>query len=198
RTVPLPRKIRDAQEEAGIAERCVATDGADAPLELCDATVDATIYSSPRIEAGGGDAAPVNGVGPGVVGFTDDRLDCETMPIDDWVYAGQTFSDVFTSAQQDTLRGAFPTGVCDYSRPGNGFQAALTWLRYQDSAGAVVYGGVPMGPPPVSVYFAPTRTAPSPTAARDGLPATGGDPRLPVLAALLLAGFLLRSVTRPA
>ena len=32
-------------------------------------TVDATLFSSPRIEAGGGDPAPVNGTGPGTVGF---------------------------------------------------------------------------------------------------------------------------------
>jgi hypothetical protein len=77
-------------QDAGVAERCVAANGQDAPLTLCDVTVDATIFSSPRIEAGGGDQAPVNGVGPAKVGFTDDRLACETMPIEQFVYAGKT------------------------------------------------------------------------------------------------------------
>jgi hypothetical protein len=40
RDVPLSQKIIDAKQEAGITERCVAADGEDAPLELCDGTVD--------------------------------------------------------------------------------------------------------------------------------------------------------------
>ena len=192
----LPDKIIAAKGPAGVAERCVAADGADAPLSLCDATVDATLFSSPRIEAGGGDQAPVNGVGEAVVGFTDDRLDCDTMPLDDFVYAGAAFADVFTADQQAALRAAFPSGVCDYSKPGKGFQAAVPWLRYQDAAGDVVYGGVPMGAPPLSVYFGPTRSG-APAAAPGGtLPATGGGAQLPLLASglVLLALALLAGV----
>jgi hypothetical protein len=134
RAVPLAQKVIDAK--ADVAERCVGVEGLDVPLEVCDATVDPTIFSSPRIEAGGGDE---------VVGFTDDRLDCQTMAIEDHSYAGRSFSDVFTPAQQEALKKAFPTGVCDYSKPGVGFQDAVTWLTYQDASGAVVYGGTPMG-----------------------------------------------------
>ena len=125
RDVPLPMKIMDTKRAAGVTERCVAADGIDAPLSLCDATVDPTVFSSPRIEAGGRDQAPVNGVGPENVGFTDDRLDCQLIPIEQFVYAGKKFSDVFTADQQATLREAFPTGVCDYSKPGTGFQVAV-------------------------------------------------------------------------
>ena len=153
RDVPLPQKISEAKAEAGIVERCVAAGGTDAPLELCDATVDPTIFSSPRIEAGGGDAALVNGVGPEVVGFTDDRLDCETMPIEDFVYAGQSFSDVFSGAQQDALRQAFPTGVCDYSKPPVGQQSSIPWITFADGP-----GGRPLGDPPTSQ--GPPATAP--------------------------------------
>lgn len=192
RDVPLADKIIDAKDEAGVAERCVAAGGADAPLELCDVTVDATIFSSPRIEAGGGDPALVNGTGPGTVGFTDDRLDCQTMPIEDFVYAGESFTDVFSAEQQATLRDAFPTGVCDYSKPGNGFQAAVTWLRYQDAAGATVFGGEPMGAPPVSVYFAPVGgSAPVDARTTPILPATGGGAPFALVAALLLGGFVV-------
>jgi hypothetical protein len=154
RSVPLAEKVIAARAAAGIDERCVAANGIDAPLTLCDATVDPTVFSSPRIEAGGGDQAPVNGVGPATVGFTDDRLDCELMPIEDFVYAGKTFAEVFTAEQQMALKGAFPTGVCDYSQPGNGFQAAETWLTYQDAEGGVVAGGAPLGEPPLSVASA--------------------------------------------
>ena len=164
----------------------MSAEGVDAPLTLCDTTVDATLFSSPRIEAGGGDQAPVNGVGPEVVGFTDDRLDCETMPIDDFVYARRGFDDVFTDAQQAALRATYPTGVCDYSKRGTGFQAAVPWLRYQDDAGAVVYGGAPMGDPPLSIYFGPVAT----TGSTGGtLPATGGR-LVPVAAVTLLVAAL--------
>jgi hypothetical protein len=180
---PLARKIVAAKTKAGIARRCVAANGVDAPLDLCKTTVGATLFSSPRIEAGGGDEAPINGVGPKAVGFTDDRLDCQTMPIEKYPYAGRKFADVFTAAQQATLKKAFPTGVCDYSKPGRAFQAAVAWLRYQDAAGKVVYGGTAMGGAPMSVYFSP---AGQPAAPAVGALPTTGLPQQPGLAALAL------------
>jgi hypothetical protein len=48
------------------------------------------------------------------------------------------------------LRKAFPTGVCDYSRPGVGQRGAIGWLTFQDAKGKVVYGGTPLGPAPRS------------------------------------------------
>jgi hypothetical protein len=146
RDVPLAQKVVDAKKTAGVAQRCVAANGADAPLPLCRSTVDATLFSSPRIEAGGGDP---------VVGFTDDRLDCELTPLETSTYAGRSFAQVFTPAQQELMKQAFPTGVCDYTKPGKGFQAATTWLTYQDDDGAVVYGGTPLGDAPRSVPFGP-------------------------------------------
>ena len=199
RPVTLAQKIIDARSVAGVTDRCVGASGADAPPALCDATVDATIFSSPRIEAGGGDGAPVNGVGPAAVGFTDDRLDCETMPLADFVYAGRPYTEVFTAAQQSALEAEFATGVCDYSGPGRGFQAAVPWLRYQDGAGDVVYGGVAMGAPPVSRYFGPGSVdvaAPDRRRAPGGatLAATGGS-GAGVLPAALLAVALVVSRT---
>ncbi len=180
RDAPLAQKILDAKDEAGIGERCVGADGQDAPLELCDATVDSTLYSSPRIEAGGGDP---------IVGFTDDRLDCQTMPIEDHEYAGQSFEEVFTADQQGALREAFPDGVCDYSEPGHGFQAAVPWLIYQDADGDVIYGGEAMGPAPVSVPYGPRATLAADDE-RQGLPATGGAVPLAVVVPVLLVGAL--------
>ena len=201
RPVPLAQKIIDARSATGVTDRCVAASGVDAPPALCDATVDPTIFSSPRIEAGGGDGALVNGVGPATVGFTDDRLDCDTMPLATFVYAGRSFGDVFTPAQQAALEAAFPTGVCDYSKPGRGFQAAVPWLRYQDAAGAVIYGGVAMGSPPLSRYFGPgslEAAAPDGRRAAAGgraaLPATGGTGRgLAPAGVVLLAVLALRA-----
>jgi hypothetical protein len=177
---PLAQRIITAKATAGLADRCVAVGGADADAALCDSTVDPTIFSSPRIEAGGGDEALVNGVGPATVGFSDDRLDCELLPLEQFVYAGQSFTEVFSADQQAALRTAFPSGVCDYSKPGKGFQAAVPWLRYQDAAGAVVYGGEPMGDAPTSTYFAP---------AEGTLPRTGGAPlAVPALVAVAALG----------
>ena len=154
RDVPLSQKIIDAKGPAEVTDRCVGAFGTDIPLPVCDVTVDATIYSSPRIEAGGGDPAPVNGVGPATVGFTDDRLACDTMPIEEFVYAGNSFTEVFSAAQQATLKEVFATGVCDYRKPGIGHQDTVPWLTYQDDAGNVIYGGVPLGDPPLSEYVA--------------------------------------------
>jgi LPXTG-motif cell wall-anchored protein len=184
-SAPLARKIVDAKEKAGIAERCVAANGVDVPLSVCDATVDPTIFSSPRIEAGGGDP---------LVGFTDDRLDCQTVPLESFDYAGQSFTEVFSEAEQEALKATFPTGVCDYSKPGKGFQAATTWLTYQDAAGNVIYGGAPLGAAPVSVPFRGAAGAgaggPGLRPAVGQLPATGGSVLLAVAALALVGGGL--------
>lgn len=199
RNLPLARKIIDAKVGAKVGPRCVATGGAaEAPLQFCRSTVDATLFSSPRIEAGGGDQTLVNGVGPGTVGFTDDRLDCQLMPIGNQVFAGgKTFAEVFTADQQASLKKTFPDGVCDYSKPGNGFAPAVTWLRYQDEAGRVIYGGVSMGAAPLSVYFAPT----SSPATGNSAPAVSGRralrSRTPLLAPAPVVASRHRSTRSP-
>jgi hypothetical protein len=40
--------------------------------------------------------------------------------------------------------------VCDYSKPGVSQRGATAWLTYQDKRGGVIYGGKPMGHPPIS------------------------------------------------
>jgi hypothetical protein len=54
----------------------------------------------------------------------------------------------FTDDQWAQLERAFPTGVCDWSKPGVDQQGAVPWLTYQDGAGQVIYGGKPLGPAP--------------------------------------------------
>jgi hypothetical protein len=54
----------------------------------------------------------------------------------------------FTDAQWTRLKSAFPTGVCDWSRPGVDQQGAIPWQTYQDESGNVVYGGRPLGAAP--------------------------------------------------
>jgi uncharacterized tannase-like protein DUF6351 len=53
----------------------------------------------------------------------------------------------FTAAERAQLYQAFPTGVCDYSRPGVGVQEPIaSWLSYGDNPDAVV-GPLPLPPP---------------------------------------------------
>src|SRR5206468_3339653 len=79
---------------------------------------------------------------------TDDILKCRLKPLrrDDYPV---TFSD----AQWAALQKAFPTGVCNYNKPGVDQQPTVPWLTYQDARGHVVYGGKPLGPPPASTPF---------------------------------------------
>ena len=51
----------------------------------------------------------------------------------------------FTPAQLARLQAAFPDGVCDWSKPGVGQQAAVSPLTFVDGP-----GGVPLPPAPVS------------------------------------------------
>ncbi len=165
RDVELSQKVIEAKDEAGIEERCTDGSGNDVELTVCDALVDPTIFSSPRIEAGGGPDAVGEARGeapddPNLLGYADDTLECQLMDLEEADYGdGATFADIFTPAQQATLRDTFPTGVCDYSLPSIGAQDAVTWLTYQDADGSVITGGEPLGPPPVSVPFGPGTTA---------------------------------------
>lgn len=69
-------------------------------------------------------------------------MKCELKPLVASDYPGITFSPVQWSALQAT----FPTGVCDYEKPGVGFQPNVPWLSYKQ--GPI---GIPVGPAPVSV-----------------------------------------------
>ncbi len=125
RSVPLARKVVDARRKAGVDHRCTNGAGVDVPVGVCDATVES--YSTPRFEAG----MPV----------ADDTIECRLKPLrrEDYLPVQLTFE------QWAALREVFPTGVCDYTRPGVDSQGAIPWLTY-----ASVRGGVPMGPAPTS------------------------------------------------
>jgi hypothetical protein len=128
RNLSLAQKIRSDKPE-DVGDRCTNGAGQSLPGEVCDQTVAA--YASPRIAAGGP--------------MTDDVLQCQLKPL-----RRDDYNVTFTDAQWATLRKAFPTGVCDYSRPGVGQRGAIGWLTFQDAKGKVVYGGTPLGPAPRS------------------------------------------------
>jgi hypothetical protein len=54
----------------------------------------------------------------------------------------------FTDSQWAALKRTFPTGVCDWSRPGVSQQDTIPWQTYQQPDGRVIYGGEPLGMAP--------------------------------------------------
>jgi hypothetical protein len=92
------------------------------------------VYGTPRTVAGDG--------------ITTDANKCQLKPLDRSAYLLP-----FTDAQWAQLQALFPHGVCDYSKPAVAHQPTIPWLTYQTATGAVIYGGSPLGPPPVSHPF---------------------------------------------
>jgi hypothetical protein len=126
--VPLARKIIQDKPDT-IAPRCTDGQGHEAPSEVCDQTV--ASYGTPRQGADGP--------------LAEDVMKCQLKPM-----RRDDYPVTFTDAQWTRLQQAFPGGVCDYSKPGVSQHGAIAWLTYQDKNGHVIYGGKPMGPPPVS------------------------------------------------
>lgn len=75
--------------------------------------------------------------------LTDDVIQCQLKPLNP-----KDYSVTFTTAEWAQLKQAFPTGVCDYSKPGVGAQHAISWLTYAGGP-----GGQPLGTAPTSVAF---------------------------------------------
>ena len=47
----------------------------------------------------------------------------------------------------NALRKAFPTGVCDFFKPGVGFQPSIPWLTYDQTPGGRPLGATPSSRP---------------------------------------------------
>jgi hypothetical protein len=94
---------------------------------VCDADPRLARHSSPRQVAGGP--------------LAENILKCQLKPLNPADYAPV----VFSSTQLARLQATFPDGVCDWSLPGVGQQAAVSPLTFVDGP-----GGVPLPPAPVS------------------------------------------------
>jgi hypothetical protein len=92
------------------------------------------VYGTPRTVAG----EPI----------TTDQNKCRLEPL-----VRSAYPVTFTDAQWATLQKAFPTGVCDYAKPGVDQQPVVPWLTYSDARGRVVVGGRPLPRAPRSVAF---------------------------------------------
>lgn len=175
---PLAQKIV-ANRPDDVRDQCKGLDGSVVREGHCPEPVQ-TRFSTPR---------NVAGMGP-----TADVLKCQLEPLDRRDYAATPLTD----AQWERLRAAFPTGVCDYSRPGVGQQDTVPWLSYGTST-RHAFGGTPLRAAPTSRPFA-VRTSGAGSAAAvppgvDQLPATGGSAAAAAAAtcALVLAAAVRRS-----
>lgn len=124
RNIPIARKIIQ-NKPASLIDRCTNGAGADIPTGICDALI--RVDTSPRIEAG--------------MPFTDDAMKCQLKPLRRSGY----LPILFTDDEWSTLRKTFPSGVCDYTRPGVGYQKTVAWMTYEGGP-----GGQALPPPPRS------------------------------------------------
>jgi hypothetical protein len=129
---PLAEKIV-ADRPADLHDRCVLV-AAAGPLptdSICLPPLLQTRYGTPRTVAG--------------ALVTDDVNKCTVQPL-----RREDEPVTFTDAEWARMQAIFPSGVCDWSLPGVGQQPTIPWQTYQNATGAVIYGGVPLGPAPVS------------------------------------------------
>jgi hypothetical protein len=119
-----------ADRPGDITDQCSDGIGTKLMSKLCPAAV-VPVYGTPRTVAG--------------EAISTDQNKCTLQPLDRSSYAVR-----FTDAQWTQVSQAFPDGVCNYAKPGASQQPTIAWMTYQDARGKVIYGGRPLGPPPVS------------------------------------------------
>jgi hypothetical protein len=125
--------IRDRPSD--VTDRCSQIDGVEQVTvpgvgPVCELKEVQTRFGTPHTVAG--------------EGVTTDQNKCTLKSQRRTDYYPITFAD----AQWQRLRSAFPTGVCDWGRPGVSQAGTIPWQTYQDAAGKVVYGGRALGPSP--------------------------------------------------
>jgi Tannase-like family of unknown function (DUF6351) len=135
----LEEKVSD-DRPASVRDRCSSNEVSEGLVEmievngekLCRSSLYETKFATGRIAAGESLAA--------------DNLECQLTPLKKSAYPGIEF----TEEEWKALEKTFPTGVCDFSKPGVGQQPTSPWQTYQDDAdgGSVIYGGRPLGPAP--------------------------------------------------
>lgn len=72
--------------------------------------------------------------------LSSDIRKCQLRPLDRAEY-----TVTLTDAQWTQLQTTFPSGVCDWTKPGMGYQPSVPWMTFADGP-----GGQPLGPPPRS------------------------------------------------
>jgi hypothetical protein len=137
----LPQKLT-ANKPSDVADACWTGAGGVSAPGLCPSATkpgDCT----PGMVANNAAVVPVYCTPRMVAGdkITTDANKCQLKPLkrtDN--YGAVAFSD----AQWAQMQKLFPTGVCDFSKPGVSQQGAITWQTYQNDMGGVIYGGKPL------------------------------------------------------
>jgi hypothetical protein len=123
RHVPLSQKVL-ADRPADAVDACFVNGQEVTDQATCRATF--PFFADARIAAGGP--------------LADDVMQCQRRPLDPNAYAV-----TFTASQLTSLRAAFPTGICDFGRPGVAQRPSVSWLTFANGP-----GGEPLGPAPRS------------------------------------------------
>jgi hypothetical protein len=129
------RSLQDkvaADRPSDIRDRCSNIDGVEQVSvpgvgRVCELDTAQTKFSTPAMVAG--------------EGIETDTNKCQLKPLRRSDY----YPISFTDDQWALLEEAFPTGVCDFTKPGVDQQGTVPWQTYQQTAGAVIYGGRPLG-----------------------------------------------------
>ncbi len=122
----LARKII-ADRPTDVADTCYDGHGGAQPGTDCPSIV--RVYKTPRIVAGEPVVTDVN--------------KCQLKPL-----RREDYKATFTEAEWAALQGAFPAGVCDWTKPGVDQTPTLPWRTYFGRGGRVLYGGRSLGRPP--------------------------------------------------
>jgi Tannase-like family of unknown function (DUF6351) len=141
RDVPRAQKVAD-DRPTDVQDRCSQIDGVEQVSvpgvgPVCELKDLQTRYATPAMVAG--------------EGVETDTNRCTLKPLRRSDY----YPIEITDDQWARLQTAFPTGVCNWSRPGVSQQGTMPWMNYQDANGNVIYGGRPLPAPPKSVAFSP-------------------------------------------
>ncbi|MEX2556326.1 MAG: DUF6351 family protein [Actinomycetota bacterium] len=163
RDLPLAQKIIE-DKPADIHDQCSDGIGHVIPVEeACPLIV--PIYSTPRVVAG--------------ESIATDNNKCTLKPLRRSDYTPVQFSD----AQWAQIEQTFPTGVCDWSKPGVDEQDTIPWQTYHDRVGGRGLGVAPASRPLGASASAGSPRVLSGQIPADELPATG-------LVGVRLAGFV--------
>ena len=118
-------------------DRCSNVEGVEAVAvpgigPVCELPAAQTRFSTPRVISG--------------EDIATDKQKCQLGPLVRSAY----YPIQFTDEQWAALEKAFPTGVCDFGKPGVSQTGAVPWQTYQNDGkgGSVIYGGRSLGRAP--------------------------------------------------
>jgi len=132
-----------ADRPASAHDRCTPQEASEELVEMVEIPGVGTVCQSPTVETKFSTVRVVAGEA-----ISTDNLECQLKPLRKEDY----YPITFTEAQWKALEKAFPTGVCDFSKPGVDQQHTIPWQTYENdgAGGSVVYGGKALGAAPVN------------------------------------------------